>query len=87
MAEQTAPALGVAFSIQNDGQFIGIHFDTPLSSYVVAFPIESARELAKQFGIQLEETLRQRDEQYPNKKNPLIVANAGTMDMLKKGHR
>jgi hypothetical protein len=86
MPDQTAPAIGLGFSIQNDGAFIGIHFDTPLSSFVVAFPVESARELVKQFPIQLQTVVDECDKTYGTNKNPLIIAKPGTMDILKKGH-
>jgi hypothetical protein len=80
MADQPAgPMMTVAYSVQNDGNLIGLHFEIPMLSQVIGLTIPTAETLAKEFGPNLEKTLKQAERM----RSGLILAPAETLKTLK----
>lgn len=74
-----AASITVGFSVQNDGELIGIHWDMPLCAFVAGVPIATAEALAEQFPIQLRQVI----DEAKKAKSGLVVANGETMNVLK----
>lgn len=77
--EPAGPMITVGYSVQNDGQLIGIHFDLPLSQFVVGFPLPQAKALAKEFGPSLEKVIQQAERTASG----LVIAPGETLNTLK----
>lgn len=82
--EPSGPAFAVAFSVQPppdgvEGQWIGIHWQTPFATYIIGMPITSAEELAANFGAQLTATIAQAKRQASG----LVVAPPSALTVLK----
>jgi hypothetical protein len=71
--------IGVQFSVQNDGDMIGIHFEAPLTAYVIGFSIAAAERLAELFTGQLRATIAEAKRQ----RTGLVSASADTLHILK----
>lgn len=73
------PVIQVGFSLQNDGEFIGIHWEMPLSVSMVCVPIATAKVLAENFGKELRAVI----ESAEKNNSKLVVANGETLNVLK----
>lgn len=73
------PKITVGYSVQNEGNIIGIHFELPLVSQVIGLPIAVAETLGKEFGPNMEKTLRHAERI----RSGLTIASAETLNTLK----
>lgn len=76
------PALELGFSLQpapDGGLFIGIHWNVPMMTSVIAVPLDWAERLLDNFPRELAAILDQAKQQ----KTGLVVAPASTLNTLK----